>query len=138
MNKILTHILDTSVYCQPIKKLPLKSVMERWKTLGDEPLCLPIFCETEILQGLEMKNSEKLWRAYEEILKDRLPILPFDINVARQYAKLQANCTKRGRPGAIFDLFIASTARVHNLIVATCNYRDFKDIPGIQVEDWSS
>lgn len=138
MNKRLTHLLDTSVYCQPIKKRPLPKVMERWQSVGDDALCISIFCETEVLQGLEMKNSQTLWQAYEEILKDRLPILPFDLSVARQYAQLQAYFIPRGRPRPIFDLLIASTALVHHLIVATCNYRDFKEIPDLQVEDWSS
>jgi predicted nucleic acid-binding protein len=134
---MMTHLLDTSVYCQPIKRKPLKRVMDRWNLLGDDVLCTSIFCETEILQGLEMKQSEKLWQAYRLILKDRLPILPFDMKVARKYAQLQVECVRKGKTKPIFDLFIASTAVVHNMTLATCNYRDFKDIPGLKVEDWS-
>jgi tRNA(fMet)-specific endonuclease VapC len=137
MNKRITHILDTSVYCQPIKKFPLHTVIERWNRLGDERLCASIFCETEVLQGLEMKHSEKLWQAYRSILKDRLPLLPFDRNVAETYAALQAEFVQKGRTRPIFDLFIASTARAHKLILATYNSRDFQNIPGVTVEDWS-
>jgi predicted nucleic acid-binding protein len=138
MSKMMTHLLDTSVYCQPLKKIPLKSVMDRWNTLGDDALCTSIFCETEILQGLEMKQSEKLWHAYRDILKDRLPILPFDMRVAKTYTQLHAKCIRKGKPRPVFDLFIASMALVHKVILATCNYRDFKEIPGLNVEDWSS
>jgi tRNA(fMet)-specific endonuclease VapC len=137
MNKRITHLLDTSIYCQPIKKFPLQTVIKRWNRLGDERLCTSIFCETEVLQGLEMKHSDKLWHAYRSILKDRLPLLPFERNVAKTYAALQAECMQRGKTRPIFDLFIASTARVHNLILATCNYRDFRDLPGLTIEDWS-
>lgn len=137
MNKTITHLLDTSVYCQPIKKFPLQAVIDRWKRLGDERLCTSIFCETEVLQGLEMKQSDTLWHAYRSILQDRLPLLPFERAIAKTYAALQAACMKRGRTRPIFDLFIASTARVHHLILATCNYRDFQNIPGLTVEDWS-
>ena len=136
MNKMITHLLDTSAYCQPLKKQPHPGVIQRWLRLGDSVICTSIFCETEILQGLELKNSEKLWQAYREILKDRLPILPFDMNVARTYASIQANCVRNGIARPVFDLLIASTAITHDLILATCNYRDFSVIPGLRVEDW--
>ena len=132
----LTHLLDTSVYSQPIKKTPLKTVIDNWELIGDRNLCISIFCETEILQGLEMKQSYNLWNAYNSILKDSLPIIDFSMEAAKVYAKIQANCVKRGRTRSVFDLLIASTAIANNLILATCNYKDFIDIPGLIVEDW--
>ena len=132
----ITHLLDTSVYSQPIKKIPLKTVTDRWKTIGDRNLCISIFCETELLQGLEMKKSNNLWNAYNLILKDSLPVIDFTMEAAKIYAKIQADCVKRGRTRPVFDLLIASTAIAKNLILATCNYKDFKDIPGLKVEDW--
>jgi len=132
----ITHLLDTSVYSQPIKKIPLKTVTDRWKTIGDRNLCISIFCETELLQGLEMKKSNNLWNAYNFILKDSLPVIDFTMEAAKIYAKIQADCVKRGRTRPVFDLLIASTAIAKNLILATCNYKDFKDIPGLKVEDW--
>ncbi len=137
MNEKITHLLDTSVYSQPLKKFPLRTAIDHWNILGDNRLCTSIFCETEVLQGLEMKQSEKLWNAYRSILKDRLPLLPFEKKIAQKYAALQAECIKQGKKRPIFDLFIASTAHVHHLILATCNYRDFQNIPGLTVEDWS-
>ncbi len=132
----ITHLLDTSVYSQPIKKIPLKTVTDRWKTIGDRNLCISIFCETELLQGLEMKKSNNLWNAYNLILKDSLPVIDFTMEAAKIYAKIQADCVKRGRTRPVFDLLIASTAIAKNLILATCNYKDFKDIPGLKAEDW--
>jgi len=134
----LTHLLDTSVYSQPIKKKPLKPVIEHWEKTGDQNLCISIFCETEILQGLEMKKSENLWSAYRTILENSLPIIDFSTEASRVYAKIQADCIKRGRTRPVFDLLIASTAIAGNFILATCNYKDFKDMPGLKVEDWSN
>ena len=132
----LTHLLDTSVYSQPLKKIPLETVIDHWETIGDKNLCISIFCETEILQGLEMKQSNNLWDAYNSILKDSIPIIDFSLAAAKVYAKVQSDCVKRGRTRSVFDLLIASTAIANNLILATCNYKDFKDIPGLIVEDW--
>lgn len=134
----ITHLLDTSVYSQPLKRDPLPSVIKRWENIGDQSLCISIFCETEILQGLEMKGLEKLWHAYESILKDCIPIIPFDIKSARIYASLQSEFIKKGNARPVFDLLIASTALAHNLILATCNYKYFCGIPDLRVKDWSS
>ena len=132
----LTHLLDTFIYSQPIKKKPLETVITNWNSISDQNLCISIFCETEILQGLEMKQSYNLWNAYNSILKDSLPIIYFSMEAAKLYAKIQANCVKKGRTRPVFDLLIASTAIDNNLILATCNYKDFKDIPDLKVEDW--
>jgi len=133
----LTYLLDTSVYSQPIKKYPLQSVMVRWKNAGDAALCSSLICELEVLQGLELKDSKGLWNAYGAILKDRLPLIPPDMNTIALYAKLQAHHRKTGRTRPAFDLLIACTAIARHLILATCNYKDFQDIKGLNVEDWS-
>ncbi len=131
-----THLLDTSVYSQPIKKYPLDTVIYHWKKIGDKNLCISIFCETEILQGLELKKSDNLWNAYNLILKDSLPIIDLSIETAKVYAKIQARSIKKGKTRPVIDLLIAATAIANNLILATCNYKDFKDIPDLNVENW--
>ena len=133
----LTHLLDTSVYSQPIRNTPLGSVQRRWVALGDRSLSTSVICEAEVLQGLEAKRSDRLWRAYRSVLKGRVPVLPVDILVAEHYARLQAAFTERGRTRPAFDLLIAATALVHELTVATCNVRHFDGMEDLSVEDWS-
>ena len=133
----LTHLLDTGVYSQPIRKAPLRSVQRRWDALGDRSLSTSVICEAEVLQGLEAKGSDRLWRAYRSVLKDRVRVLPVDIRVAEHYARVQAASTRAGRTRPAFDLLIAATALVHELTLATCNVRHFEGIEGLSVEDWA-
>ncbi|MCP4270310.1 MAG: type II toxin-antitoxin system VapC family toxin [Candidatus Brocadiaceae bacterium] len=133
----LTHLLDTSVYCQPIKKKPLPQVEKYWRAIGDQSVCISVICEAELLQGLEAKNSRKLWKAYDSILKNRLVIFPIDTKTAETYAKLASTMNAKGKPRPALDLFIAATAKTHGLIVATCNYSDFSCIEGVAIENWS-
>ena len=133
----LSHLLDTSVYCQPIKPRPLVSVQERWAGQGDDSLAVSTICEAELLYGLELKRSKTLTALYEAVLKDRLAILPVDSGVARHFASLKAWAKINGRPVSDFDLLIAASARTHGLRLATLNIRDFRDLPGVAVEDWS-
>lgn len=94
-------------------------------------------CELEVLYGIELSGSEKLRLAYQKILKNRFPVLPFDERCALRYAVLQADFVRRGQTRPAFDLMIAATALVHDLTLATCNVADFTGVPGLKLEDWS-
>ena len=93
-----THLLDTSVYSQPLRRAPLQSVERRWRDLGDDRLCTSVICEAELLAGLEARSSKRLWRAYRNILETRIPVIDVDRDVAHAYARLYAIGVKRGRP----------------------------------------
>ncbi len=133
----LSHLLDTSVYCQPIKPRPLLPVQERWAAQGDDTLAVSTISEAELLYGLELKKSERLTALYHALLKDRLRTLGVDSGVARHFAFLKAWARVNGRVLSDFDLLIAATARTHGLTLATLNVRDFCNLPGVAVEDWS-
>lgn len=134
----LTHLLDTTVFSQPIKDHPAPTVMDRWSALGDACVCTSAICMAELLQGLELRQSAKYWRRYRALLHDRYPALPFDQAVAAVFGQAAASLRNQGQPRPVVDLLIASTAKRHGLIVATLNARHFAGIPGVQVEDWSS
>ena len=132
-----SHLLDTSVYCQPIKPKPLPSVEQRWRDLGDEALAISSICEAELLYGLEWKQSTKLHVQYDQLLKNRLHVLPVDSAVARSFSQIKTSCRKKGIVASDFDLLIAATAKAHGLILATLNVRHFNGIEGLAVKDWS-
>jgi predicted nucleic acid-binding protein len=133
----LSHLLDTSVYCQPIKPKPLASVRHRWTSLGDEALAISAIAETEVLYGLELKKSARLEALFDALLRGRLTVLPVDSGVARHFASLKAWAKANGRAPSDFDLLIAATAKGHGLTVATLNPRHFQGFPGLAEEDWS-
>lgn len=135
---MLTHLLDTSVYSQPLKNLPLETVDSRWRTLGNEALAVSIICEAEVLFGLEWKKSKRLTAAYESLLRGKLTIIPVDMEAAEEFARIKSTAKTKGRPIPDFDLLIAATAKARKLILATLNYRHFGGIDGLVVEDWST
>ncbi len=129
-------LLDTSVYCQPLKPRPLQSVVARWRSIGESAVCVPVIAEAELLYGLTLRSSTKLWRQYEELLKGRYTLIPVDEAVAKPFAELKAHCTSSGRPIPDLDLLVAAIARQHTMTVATLNARHFGGLPGVAVEDW--
>jgi len=132
-----THLLDTSIYSQPLKRNPRLSALKRWDALGDARVVVSSICEAEILFGIEKNAAMKQAAAFETTLRGRLTILPICSNVARAYAQLRADCESKGQTIGDLDLLIAATAHAHGLTVATLNLRHFGMIDGITVEDWS-
>lgn len=63
-------------------------------------------------------------------LPRRFPPLPFDIRAAQKYAQLPF---RRGS----FDRLIAAHALSLDLTIVTNNERDFADIPGLRIENWT-
>ena len=134
----LSHLLDTSVFSQPIKNKPLPGVMDRWSDLKEVALCTSAVCLAEILQGLRDRQSPKYWRRWRELLENRYPVLPFDAAVADTFSGLAVEMRRQGKPKLTLDLMIAATARHHGLVLATLNARDFDGIPGLVIEDWAA
>ena len=132
-----THLLDTSVFSQPLKPRPLQVALDRWTALGDARLAISVISEAEIRYGLAWKAAAVQHREFEGSLIGRLPILAVDSAVARAYGSIRAELRRLGRPVADLDLLIAATAQVHKLVVATLNPKDFVVVPGLVVEDWS-
>ncbi|MCC5611674.1 type II toxin-antitoxin system VapC family toxin [Nostoc sp. CHAB 5834] len=61
---------------------------------------------------------------------EEVPVLDFDYKAALAYATLPF---KRGS----FDRLIAAHALSHDLTVVTHNEKDFADVPGLKVENWT-
>ncbi len=132
----LSHLLDTSVFSQPIKDQPIRRVLDRWTAMPDDALGTSAICLAEVLQGLRDRESPKYWRRYREILADQYPVLSFDAGVADVFSSLVVLTRRQGNPRPTLDLMIAATACRHKLVLATLNSRDFSGIPGLTVEDW--
>jgi len=133
---MLSHLLDTSVYCQRLIPAPLAGVERRWRDLGDATLCISSICEAELRYGLAKRNSQRLWTEFCVYLENKLVLLPMDKQVTDRYGELKAHMENKGLPRSDFDLLIAATALNHGLILATCNAKHFEGIDGLVVEDW--
>lgn len=90
----------------------------------------------ELQKGLVSTASEfELRRARLLLLLSSIPILPFDVEAAEAYGRILERCGwVRGRA---FDRMIAAHAISAGATLVTNNLADFRDIPGVALEDWT-
>ena len=72
---------------------------------------------------------------FEQILSDfsKAQVLPFDPRAAAVFESLRALKIRVGT----MDLRIAAIAVAHKFTVLSRNLKDFRKIPGVQVDDWT-
>lgn len=133
---MITHLLDTSICSQPLKRQPILTVLQRWDRLG-AGAAMSVVCLAEIEWGLHKLASERRWLGYRnDILPSLQALLPDRVAWSR-FAVMKARQHALGRPVHDLDLLIAATAVCHDLILATLNSRHFAAIEGLRWEDWS-
>ncbi len=98
---------------------------------------IPSVVQAELLLGAAKSNNPDTNRFFVEQFLLPFDILPFDSRCAREYASIRSYLEKEGKKIGPNDLMIASIARVHNAVLVTHNMREFKRVPGIELEDWA-
>jgi len=89
----------------------------------------------EILKGLRKKKLVEKEEIFQtEILKHQ--VLALDYAVMDTAATLLTVLEDKGTPIAYGDLFVASTALAHDLILVTNNTKHFSKVEGLVLENW--
>jgi predicted nucleic acid-binding protein len=104
---------------------------------AEEDVAISAVTASELLHGVHRARtpSQRHRRqAFVEGLLAQLPVIGFDLTVARVHASLWADLAKRGVAVGERDLMIGATAIARNYRVATRGERSFSKIPGLTVE----
>lgn len=119
------------------------AVSKRAATHSPTELAITIITVEEILTGWysqirRAKKDDELTRAYAALQEAigfvaRVQTLPFEPEAIKEFRALRASKLRTG----INDLKIAAIVRHRKDTLVTRNQRDFKGIPGLQIEDWS-
>ena len=100
----------------------------------DEPAVAAITV-AEVGVGVELASGRRRMarRAFLEDLVVSLPVVSYDLDVARAHTGLLMAVRASGRPRGAHDLIIAATARATGRTVVTTDQTGFDDLPGVAV-----
>ena len=129
------YLLDTNA-CIRILNDSSPRLVDRLRDTNPDDIRLSAVTRAELLFGAH--NSTRIagnLRLLDAFFKT-LFSLPFDDACADRYGVLRAELAATGQLIGPNDLFIASTALAHNLVLVTHNVREFSRVPGLRLEDW--
>jgi tRNA(fMet)-specific endonuclease VapC len=101
----------------------------------DGGILISVLSVAELQRGVYKHPLHAMLRKSRmDILLRNIPILPFDTAAATAYGQIIAQCGwVKGRD---FDRMIAAHALATSSVMVTANTRDFRDVPGLMLEDW--
>ncbi|WP_426164697.1 type II toxin-antitoxin system VapC family toxin [Sandarakinorhabdus sp. DWP1-3-1] len=121
------YLLDTNIclYLFGAASLPLQA---RVTACAQGELAISAIVLAELVVGIERFDRSAL-PMLDNLLRIA-PAMPFDDAAAKAYGTLPFKRAKS-------DRLIAAHALALGVTLVTANPRDFADVPGLQVEDWT-
>lgn len=129
----MSYLLDTNMIIHA--RDGTESVLDKFAEHDGAVFCSAL-SYAELQRGLlQAVPGHELRRARLELLLPRIPVFPFDERAALVYGKIIERLGwVRSRD---FDRMIAAHAISVGFVLVTANIADFRDIPELQIADWS-
>ena len=128
-------IFDTSFLIEAERRV--SEISQFTESREEEVFGISVITVTELLHGVHRADSIKrrLKRsAYVEKVIELFPIYNFEISIARIYAELWSDLSRKGIQIGAHDLIIGSPALSLGFSVATYDLRHFERIEGLEIE----
>lgn len=133
-------LLDTNVVSESVRLKPDQRVVAWGSSLDPSEVAISIVTLAELILGAATARDEERRRRVTRWIEAEIEpsfatrTLPLTVDILTNWLDLGRRLRVRGKqlPGA--DSLIAATARVHNLIIATRNAKDFAGT-GVTVYD---
>ena len=136
-------LLDTNVVSETAKSAPDRKLIAWMASRSPDQLALSLVTLAELFAGVsQIENSQKRsaflgWIETEVIKSFENRVLPLTLEILTDWLTLARQVQKRGASRNAPDLLIASTARVHNLILVSRNVKDFARTGVVLYDPWS-
>ena len=131
----MRYLLDTNTCIYVIKRSP-PQVYKRLRKLriGEVGISAITFCELQY--GVTNSSKpEKNQLALTEFLAP-LEVLDFPSAAAVTFGEVRSRLKRAGTPIGSYDLLIAAHAFEQGLTLVTNNLKEFKRVPGLELENW--
>ena len=98
---------------------------------------MSVLAYEEILFGIERSSGGARERSALSALLATIEVTPFEVSDAEAASRARAEMAAEGRPSPQVDLLIGAHAVARGLTLVTANTRDFQNIPGLKLVDWT-
>jgi toxin FitB len=138
----LNYLLDTNVVSEWAKPRPDANVVQWLADMDEDRVRLSVITFAEIRQGVDemapgrRRDALKLWLEDDLSLRFEGRIIGVDLRVAESWGALMARSNKMGVNLNVMDAFIAATAEVHALTLATRNTKHFEKLDIALANPW--
>jgi toxin FitB len=139
----VNFLLDTNLVSEWTKPRPNPGVVSWLADADEDRVFISVVTIAELRHGVERlaigRRRKRLNEWIEGELLSRFDerILPIDAATADAWGRIVAHREGLGRPIGTMDAFIAATAQVHKLTLATRNQTDFEASVAAVVNPWS-
>ena len=130
----MNYLLDTNTCIYIINERP-QNVRARFERFELSDIGVSSVTAAELAFGVAKSRSTKNRIALESFLLP-LEVMPFDLSAAFAYGDLRAELARRGEPIGPLDLQIAAHALSLKVTLVTNNEREFRKVPGLNLENW--
>ena len=135
-------MLDTNVVSEWVRPQPDRNVISWLADVDEDRVFISVIAFAEIRRGLEMlragprRDRLATWLAEELPARFEKRILDIDPQVAETWGVVMARGQKIGLTLGSMDAFVAGTAEVHGLTLATRNVKDFLRLGISLLDPW--
>lgn len=129
------YMLDTDMCSYIIKERPIK-VLQHFRKLDIEAICISIVTYAELMYGVERSSSKHINHSIIKDFTRHLEVKKWDIDAADQYAGIRTELETKGSPIGAMDMMIAAHAKSEKAILVTNNQKHFAKVKGLKIENW--
>ncbi len=128
----MSFLLDTNILSAHLRRAMTHRFVQHSGRLYTSSVCLG-----ELYVWAYGRNDPtKMISSIERLLAYEVSEIPFDNDSAQQFGKVRVELRRTGIEVDTTDLMIGSVALLHDLTLVTHNTADFRNIPGLRLEDW--
>ncbi|WP_376696869.1 PIN domain-containing protein [Wenzhouxiangella sp. EGI_FJ10305] len=128
------YLLDTNILIAAVKGW--RPVRDRLKTVDASSILISPIVLGELLTGVEKSQHRASNRERLLGVLEGLRPVTMSADVAIHYGEVRAALESRGAPIGANDLWIAAHALALSAVLVTDNEREFRRVPGLDVENW--
>jgi tRNA(fMet)-specific endonuclease VapC len=131
------YMLDTNI-CIYLRQSRPPEVTSRFRQMEHGDAVISVITYGELHDGAE--RSQQRTNALQSLgrLVSLLPVVPLPEEAATVYGEIRAELEVRGEMIGGNDLWIAAHAKSAGLTLVTNNEREFKRVPGLKLQNWTS